>query len=229
MVAADAVTAAEESRGVSTKQRLIDGAIEAIRVHGIAGVSARTVAATAGVNQALVFYHFGTVDELLAAACAAATAERVATYRERFAAVGSLRELLDVGRALHQEESRLGNVAVLAQLLAGAQTDPRLAAPVRAAVRQWSDEIEPVLHRLLDDSPLAEIADPAGLAPAVAAGFIGLELYEGVDPEGADAALAALQRLAVLVDVVEELGPVARAALRRRTRRARTRPARAEK
>src|SRR5205814_3124588 len=85
---------------MDTKQRLVEGAVQAVRTHGIAGVSARTVAAAAGVNQALVFYHFGTVDELLAAAMQAATAERVATYRERFAAVGSLRELLDLGRAL---------------------------------------------------------------------------------------------------------------------------------
>jgi len=210
---------------VSTKQRLIDGALEAIRTHGIAGVSARTVAAAAGVNQALVFYHFGTVDDLLAAACHAATAERVATYRERLAAVGSLRELLDVGRELHAEESRLGNVTVLAQLLAGAQTEDRLAAPVAAALALWTDEIEAVLHRLLDGSPVAEVADPAGLARAVAAAFVGLELYEGVDPAGADAALEALQRLAVLLDVVEDLGPVARTALRRRARRARARPA----
>jgi AcrR family transcriptional regulator len=206
----------------TTRQRLIDGAIQAIREHGIAGVSARTVAAAAGVNQALVFYHFGTVDELLAVACHAATAERVAAYRDRFATVGSLRELLDLGRELHAEESRRGNVAVLAQMLAGAQADPRLAEPVRAALRLWSDEIESVLRRLLEASPLADVADPEGLAHAVAAGFIGLELYDGVHPRGADAALDALQRLAVLFDVVEDLGPVARRALRARTRRAKT-------
>jgi AcrR family transcriptional regulator len=208
---------------VTTKERLLDGAMRAIREHGIAGVSARTVAAAAGVNQALVFYHFGTVDELLVAACRAATEERVARYRERFAAVGSLRELLDLGRELHAEESKQGNVTVLAQLLAGAQTDERLAAPVRSALHLWSDEIEKVLHRLLDGSPLADVADPAGLAHAVSAAFVGLELYEGVDPTGTGAALDALQRLAVLLDVVEELGPVARRALRSRTRKARPR------
>ncbi|MFV2088089.1 SRPBCC family protein [Micromonospora sp. LOL_021] len=51
------------------------------------------------------------------------------------------------------------------------------------------------------------------LARAVAAGFIGLELYEGVDRSGADDALAALEQLAMLVDVVDDLGPVARRAL----------------
>ena len=205
---------------MDTKQRLVEGAVQAVRTHGIAGVSARTVAAAAGVNQALVFYHFGTVDELLATAMQAATAERVATYRERFAAVGSLRELLNVGRELHDEERRQGNVAVLAQLLAGAQTEAKLAAPVAAALRQWTDELEAVLRRVLADSPLADLADPVGLARTVSAAFIGLELYEGVDPAAANAALDALEQLAVLVDVVEDLGPVARRALRSRARRA---------
>jgi AcrR family transcriptional regulator len=206
---------------MNTKQRLIDGALQAIRTHGIAGVSARTVAACAEVNQALVFYHFGTVDDLLAAACHTATAERVKIYHDRFATVGSLRELLDLGRDLHAGESEQGNVAVLAQLLAGAQTDERLAAPVQAALRLWTDEIESVLRRLLDGSPLADLMDPAGLARAVSAAFIGLELYEGVDPSGANAALDALERLAVLADVVDDLGPLARRALRSRTRKGR--------
>jgi len=205
---------------VDTKRRLIDGALEAIRAHGIAGVSARTVAAAAGLNQALVFYHFGTVDELLAAACRSATEKRVAAYRDRLGAVTSLRGLLDLGRELHEEERRLGNVAVLAQLLAGAQTDERLAGPVAAALRLWTDEIEATLRRILAGSVLRDLADPAGLAAAVSAAFIGLELYEGVDAAGACAALVALDRLAVLADVVEDLGPVGRRALRARTRRA---------
>ncbi len=204
--------------GVDTKQRLIDGALAAIRTHGIAGVSARTVAAAAGLNQALVFYHFGTVDELLAAACRSATAQRVEAYRDRLAAVTSLRGLLDLGRDLHAEERRLGNVTVLAQLLAGAQTDERLAAPVAAALKLWTDEIEATLRRVLDNPVLHDLADPAGLASAVSAAFIGLELYEGVNPPAAAAALDALDRLAVLADVVESLGPVARRALRARTR-----------
>lgn len=199
-----------------TRQRLIDGAFATIRTRGIAGVSARTVAAAAGVNQALVFYHFGTVDDLLAQACHAATRARVTTWRDRFAGVRSLRELLDVGRDLHEAERGDGNVAVLAQLLAGGQTDARLAHATAAALDLWTAEIEAVLRRLLRDSPVAPLADPTGLARAVAAAFIGLELFQGVDPDGAGAALVALERLAVLVDVLDDLGPVARRALRAR-------------
>ncbi len=203
-----------------TKRRLLDGTITAIGQHGIAGISARTIAAAAGVNQALVFYHFGSVDELLAAACRTGTAERVAHWSPRLRKVRSLRELLEVGRALHAEERALGNVSVLAQMLAGAQTDERLVAPTAEALQVWVDEIEWVLRRLLAGSPFAEVADVPGLARAVSAAFIGLELYDGVDRPAADQAMTALDQLAVLIELVDDLGPIARRAVQNRVSRA---------
>ena len=202
-----------------TRQRLIDGAFETLRTQGVAGASARTIAATAGVNQGLIFYHFGTVDALLAQSCQAATARRVAHYRERLAEVGTLRELLALGRELHTEERELGNVAVLAQLLAGAQANADLAEAARSALKLWTTEIEHVLTRLVATSPLGDVVDSAGLAHAVSAGFIGLELYEAADPDGAEAGFAALEQLGVLIEVVDQLGPVARRALTAKLRR----------
>ncbi len=77
-----------------------------------------------------------------------------------------------------------------------------------------------MLTRLLAATPVAEFVDPAGLARAVAASFVGIELYEGADEEGARAALEALDQLAALVAALEELGPVAQRAVRHRLRRA---------
>jgi hypothetical protein len=82
--------------------------------------------------------------------------------------------------------------------------------------------LETVVRRLMRGSPLAEIADPGGLARAISAGFLGLELYDGVDAAGAAAALAAIERLGLLVEVVDDLGPVARRALKSRMRRTRS-------
>ncbi|MFD5392988.1 TetR/AcrR family transcriptional regulator [Streptomyces sp. NPDC127097] len=202
-----------------TRTKLLDGALRTLTEQGITKTSARTIAATAGVNQALVFYHFGSVDELLAAACRHGAEQRVEHYRERFARVGSLTELLELGRELHTEERAAGHVAVLAQLLAGAQTQPRLAPATAAGLTSWIEEIEAVLTRVLAGTPIAAFVDVTGLSRALAAGFVGLELYEGVDPEGALAALDALEQLSGLVGVLEDLGPVAQRAVRARIRR----------
>ncbi|GAA2506974.1 TetR/AcrR family transcriptional regulator [Streptomyces gobitricini] len=208
-----------EARSQETKVKLLEGALRTLAEQGIAKTSARAVAAAAGVNQALVFYHFGSVDELLAAACRHGAEQRVARYRDRLAGVGSLAELLVLGRELHAEEREAGNVAFLGQLLAGAQTQPRLAPATAAGLDLWIDEIEKVLARVLAATPLAGFTDSAGLARAVAASFVGLELYEGVDADGARRALAALEQLAALVTVLDELGPLGQRAVRHRLRR----------
>ena len=202
-----------------TRARLLEGALETLRTKGIAGASARSIAAAAGVNQALVFYHFGSVDELLAAAVRHGAQQRVATYRERLSSVTSLRELLDLGRSLHADERAAGNLAVLAQRLAGAQTDARLGAATAAGLGLWVAEIETVLGRILGSGPVAEFVDLGGLARAVAAAFVGLELYEGVDTVGADLAMGALEQLATLTTMLEDVGPAVGKTINRRARK----------
>jgi AcrR family transcriptional regulator len=202
-----------------TRERLLAGTIATLRDKGIAGVSARSIATAAGVNQALVFYHFGSVEELVIAACQGETQARVSQYSDQLAGVTSLRELLTVGQSLHENERAAGNTQVLAQVLAGAQTSPTLAEAARQALGLWVTEIEQTLQRVLVDSPIKAALDIPGLARAVSAAFIGLELYEAADPDSTKRAMAALAQVAVLTDVLDDLGPVARRALRNRLRR----------
>ncbi|MBL1085757.1 TetR/AcrR family transcriptional regulator [Streptomyces actinomycinicus] len=209
----------ETAKSQETKTKLLEGALRTLTEQGIAKTSARSVAAAAGVNQALVFYHFGSVDELLAAACRYGAEKAVARYRERLARVSSLSELLAVGRDIHEHERRGGHVALLGQLLAGAQTHAGLGPATAAGLDLWITEIEQALRRVLATTPLGEFTDPEGLARAVAASFVGIELYEGVDAQGAHAALDALEQLGALVAALEELGPVAQRAVRHRLRR----------
>jgi AcrR family transcriptional regulator len=205
---------------VSTPDKLLDAAATALAEDGLAGVSARTVAARAEVNQALVFYHFGSMAGLLDAAVRRSVDLAITAYRDRFAEVGSLGELLAVGRDLHEREKRAANVLQMAQVMAGALRDEKLAASGRYAMDRWSAEIETVLARVLPGTPLAGLVDPAGLARAAAAGFIGLELYDGVDPEAASSALASLDAISALVSALDAVPSVAVRAVRRRARRA---------
>jgi AcrR family transcriptional regulator len=210
----------ETAKSVETKTKLLEGALRTLTEQGIAKTSARTVAATAGVNQALVFYHFGSVDELLAAACRYGAERTVARYRARFDTVTSLSELLALGREIHEQERTGGHVMLLGQLLAGAQTHEALGPATAAGLDLWIAEIQQVLDRVLTGTPFGEFTDPAGLARAIAASFVGIELYEGVDGAGATAALDALAQLGLLVSALEELGPVAQRAVRQYLRRA---------
>jgi AcrR family transcriptional regulator len=205
---------------VTTRDKLLTAAGEVLATEGIAAVSARAIAARAGVNQALVFYHFGSVAELVEASLRRSADLAVATYRNRFDDVTSFTELLALGRELHATERERGNVAQMAQVMAGAQRDEALARAGRYALDLWTWQLETVLGRLLVASPLRGLVEADGLARAVAASFLGLELYEGVDPDGATSALGVLESLGALLELVDGLGPVRSRAVRGRVRKA---------
>lgn len=206
---------------MDTRDKLLAGTLQVLAEQGIAKASARAIATSAGVNQALVFYHFGSVDELLAAACEQGARQRVETHREALRQVTTFAGLVALARQVHEQEQAEGNVALLGQLLAGAPSHPSLGPATAAGLALWTDEVRAVLERLLGSGPLAGLVDVPGLSRALSAAFVGLELYEGVDPDGADAAFAALGDLAGLLAVLDDLNGLERAALRRRLRRAR--------
>jgi AcrR family transcriptional regulator len=203
-----------------TRARLRRAAHEIVCELGLAGTSARAIANRAGVNQALIFYHFGTVSELLEVASAAAIASSIDHYRAAFDQVASLDGLVRVARSMQERERAIGNVTYMAQMLSGAQNDPVLARAARSAVATWSTEVQRVLDRVLRDGPVTGLVDVRGLAHLVSAGFIGIELYDVADPEGAARAVDTLAEIGRLVDVLDELGPVARRALEAKTNRA---------
>src|ERR1700710_2947037 len=86
--------------GVATRSALIDAAIECLKTEGFAGTSARSIAARAGCAQGLVFYHFGSVVDLLLAALDTVSARRLDRYRVLVDAADGPSELLAVAGAI---------------------------------------------------------------------------------------------------------------------------------
>ena len=199
-----------------TRDKLLAATETVLREQGMSAVSARTVAAGAGVNQALVFYHFGTVTDLLGDACRAALDDAVSAYADRFARVDTLHELLVVARDVDETERASGNVTIMAQLLAAAQHDPALADTARYCLGRWTEQVETVLGRVVRGRALGDLVDVEALAQLVTSGFVGVELTQGV---AASDPMAALERLAALADAVDDLGPMARRAVAARIRR----------
>ena len=113
----------------------MQAAIDTLDAEGIVGTSARAIARRGAFNQALIFYHFGSVDGLLIEAAKAEGTKRALRYTESLAKVSSTRELIAVAHQIHRHEQSSGSVNVLAQLLAGANTSPELREGVRGKSR----------------------------------------------------------------------------------------------
>jgi AcrR family transcriptional regulator len=186
---------------VDTPTRILDAALAALRADGIAGVSARSIARHGGFNQALIFYHFGSVEGLLVAVARSESERRSALYAEALREVTSLSELVAVARRLHDEEFQAGTVAALTQMLAGAVGSEDLSRGIREALDPWTSLVGETITRLLGDTPYAELLPAADLTAAVAALFIGIELLTGINPDAAgDSLFGTMEAVAAVVD-----------------------------
>lgn len=86
-----------------TKGRIIAAALQTLRTEGIAGASARAIGRTGDFNQALIFYHFDSLNDLLLAAVEELSSRRVERYRARIDHITTLGELVAVAAELHRE------------------------------------------------------------------------------------------------------------------------------
>src|SRR3984957_4095309 len=109
-------------KSAATKQALVAAAIETLKAEGFAGASARAIAGRAGCNQALVFYHFGSVVALLLAALDDVSTSRLARYRDAVDQVRSLGEFVDVAGGIFSDDLDAGHVAVLVEMIAGSSS-----------------------------------------------------------------------------------------------------------
>jgi AcrR family transcriptional regulator len=192
-----------------TRARIVDAALEALRQGGIAGISARGIARIGGFNQALIFYHFGSVEGLLIEVARSESERRSALYAEALADVTSLPELVAVARRLHDEEFKTGSVAALTQMLAGAGGSAEMAQGVWEALEPWTRLVRETIERLLVGTPFDGVLPAQDLTEAVAALFLGIELFTGLNPEGGETSVfRTMEMVATLVDTLLRPAPL---------------------
>ena len=160
----------------AARSALIAATIDALREEGFVGASARAIAARAGFNSAAVFYHFGSVNELLLAALDESSAARLARYREATAGVTDVVELIRVTAALNREDYEAGHIAVMAALVGGAAAIPGLGPAIAERVQPWIDLTTEVIGRIADAHQLQALIDAPALARGMVSLFLGIEL-----------------------------------------------------
>ena len=209
MSTASGTQGSSSDAGVDTKARLIRACRECLQQEGIGGVSARAIARHGDLNQALVFYHFGSVDGLLQATAREDSANRAALYDAELADVDTLAGLIAVGRTIHDVETQRGSTAVLTQLLAGSVSSPDLRSSVLAGMDPWTTRIEQALDRILAGTPLATAVPTVDIAFAISSLFLGMELMAGLDTDEDRVAslFTSLNAVGMFVDALLPKGP----------------------
>jgi AcrR family transcriptional regulator len=170
------VTTRDSSRSADTRRQLVGAAIETLKVEGFAGTSARAIAERSGLNQGLIFYHYGSVVNLLLAALDSVSAERMERYGAAIARVGSPSELVDVAMDIFREDLDAGYVTVLVEMIAGASSTPGLAPEVSARLGPWFEFADRAVETSIGGSPLESVLPAQDIAYGIVALYLGLEM-----------------------------------------------------
>ena len=159
------------------RETLVEAAIVVLARDGFARTSARAVAAEAGGTNGLIFYHFGSMDGLLAATADELSKRRMERVREALGGDDAAAQWPQrLASTIRAEAADPEGVAVI-ELLVGACTSPALAEPVTAAIDQSIRFATRELETVFGESPWAQFLPVDLVAELAAASFFGLELF----------------------------------------------------
>jgi AcrR family transcriptional regulator len=192
-------------RGEQTRDRIVEAALATVREEGFADTTARAIARRGGFNQALIFYHFGSLDALLMEAFGRVSERTVAHYREAAAEVSSLSDLVAIARRLHAEDLEDGSVTAVTQLMAAAN-GPEQGRPLLDGFDGWIRIVEEALQRAATRYPIATIVPTREAAYAICAMFLGVELMARLDPSRSEAE-PVFDMLETIAGLIEQLAP----------------------
>ncbi len=187
-----------------TKLQIAEAALETLKSVGFAGASARAIAHQGGFNQALIFYHFGSVQTALLAAFDLISNRRMEEYGPQLRAAESVPDLARLARQIYDDDLTRGHVTALGEMVAGGVSDPVLGAEVAARIEPWIALVQDRLDDLLAGSALAPLVASRDLAFGIVALYFGVDMLSQLqrDRSRADSLLDLAERMASLADTV---------------------------
>jgi AcrR family transcriptional regulator len=224
---------ADEELG-ETKARILDAAFRRLAQEGYAALSMREIARDAGVNHALINYHFHTKDQLVVAVLDEANRQLLERQKRMYRGPGGFADKWAQARRFYEVDFASGFVRVQAELWAASFSNPGLRERFLPRILAWKKVVLEGVHEALATLEACEVELPPFLTAEVIAWWIS-EFWLGMefaDLLGARedrvqhrAALDAMQRLLERLDVMAGRRAVPRARRIRATRRpARRRP-----
>jgi AcrR family transcriptional regulator len=167
----------------ATREVILDAALQTLKEQGFARTSARAIARAGEFNQALIFYHFGSVNELLLAALDRIGEERLARYRAAVEEAKTFEELVAVAARIYREDLEQGHMTVVAEMIAGSVADPELRPEMMTRTQVWVDFVEEVAARALAGSPFAGMLQARDVAFALVAFYCGVNIFTRLEED----------------------------------------------
>ena len=192
-----------------TKAKILDAAFRRLAREGYAALSVREIAKDAGVNHALINYHFRSKDQLVIEVLDAANRRLLARQKAMYRGPGGFAQKWAEARRFYQSDLASGFVRVQAELWAASLSDPALREKFLPRILAWKQVVSEAVRDALATLEAEGVKLPAPFSVPVIACWIsqfwiGMEFADllGAKDEQTDlrAALDAVQRLLETVD-----------------------------
>jgi len=125
----------------TTKAKILDAAYRRLALEGYAAMSTREIARDAGVNHALINYHFRSKDQLVIAVLDEANRRLLERQKQMYSAPGGFAEKWAEARRFYETDLASGFVRVQAELWAAAMSNAELREKFRPRLRAWKQVV----------------------------------------------------------------------------------------
>lgn len=194
----------ERTDGASTRTLILEATRRRLIEQGYARLNVRDIAADAGVNHALIGYHFRGKQPLVLAVLDEANARLLERQSGMYAQPTQASEKWQQACDFYQEDLDSGFVKLLMELMAGSFHDEALRREFTPRLLAWKKLIEVAVDEFIDGNDL-KMPVPARAVSAMITWFwIGMEVSMALGiPEHEGHQQEALQAMALLLRQVE--------------------------
>ena len=208
-----------------TKSRILDAAYRRLASDGYTALSVREIARDAGVNHALINYHYRTKDQLVIAVLDEANRQLLERQRRMYEQPGDFARKWARARRFYADDLASGFVRLQAELWAASIANAELRVKFLPRLRAWNqvvlDAVRDALAALeASGTPLPPPFSAEVLATWIADFWLGMEFVDLIGTKEErnrhKLALDAIQRLLEVLDAKVAAAPAAEPRARRK-------------
>ena len=164
----------------ATKAKILDAAFRRLASDGYAALSVREIAKDAGVNHALINYHFRTRDQLVIAVLDAANRRLLERQTSMYREPGGFAEKWAQARRFYESDLASGFVRVQAELWAASLSNKALREQFLPRLLAWKKVVLEAVREALAMSEAGGVKLPPPFTAEVIAGWIS-EFWLGME------------------------------------------------